>query len=794
MIPRFTQPRDAPHIHHLAYADDVVIFTSARGDTLERVRDVLHGYEQMSGQAISFPKSAFYMHPRAQAQVLDRVRDILGCAQDVLPFTYLGCPIYHGRKRIHYFEPLLKKMRDKCSAWMGRYLSPGGKAIMIKSVLQAIPTHLFAAHFPPKLVIREMEAIMTRFFWSGMGGERRYHWGSWKTLALPWGEGGVGFLDLTTLAKACSAKLWWNFRTQNTMWTAVKRRTYASAVKDARRCSRIEDLSTRGAHGKCVCVVPSSNQCPRREAGWGPARFLSPASVLAREIYGFRLGLGYYGLALGRGCWAGLLGGLVALGLDSGRLHCVRPPDTHQSLPDVETIPKHPWIVAVAAGNCQVDPHAAAQVSHFVPATTCSGKPPNQSTKVPDVLASSTPPESQQLDVGNARSPALPAPPFTIGSFHFPATSGEPKVAQPLSNIPGTATNVPGPSISAIEAGLNKPQESEVRVFPNTNSSIRRVQGQIGQKGFHIRDPHEKPVRMTLAPSVLAPADFPATVAGAPATAAAAQTTGKIPENSTQPPFSRKPVPSLSQVISASKRNSLPTFVTEPFPEREVTVHRGMPAVRFNEAEVSDLALIDKYILVGKFSHRQPKLEVKSGKGSRPPTSEELKLIETSDEPDEPAEDLEFDASALPFASTDIDLGRKREKTPFTPAARTPLICTLNRSANTTPSNRDFYARPSYCQDPGPSYEDPHDIRYHCDGRRYGEDSYPPSDEDEDDLIWEEEQEDIRYDFGPKSNVGYYGPNLEPFQRDLEAAGLSPPRNFRKTRSRYRDFEERFLG
>ncbi|VFQ80908.1 unnamed protein product [Cuscuta campestris] len=30
-VARFTQPRDAPHIHHLAYAEDIVIFTSARG-------------------------------------------------------------------------------------------------------------------------------------------------------------------------------------------------------------------------------------------------------------------------------------------------------------------------------------------------------------------------------------------------------------------------------------------------------------------------------------------------------------------------------------------------------------------------------------------------------------------------------------------------------------------------------------------------------------------------------------------------------------------------------------------
>ncbi|VFQ94006.1 unnamed protein product [Cuscuta campestris] len=204
-------PRDAPHIHHLPYADDIVIFTSARGDTLGRVRAVLHSYEQISGQAVSFPKSAFYMHPKALVPMLERVRDTLGRC---------GTSVVRG--------------------WGVIFLR--GKAIMIKSVLQAIPTHLLAAHFPPKTVIREMGSIMARFFWSGLGGTRRYHWGSWKTLAWLTREGGVGFLDFKTLAKSCSAKLWWNLRTQDTIWTTFMRAKYCSRVHPVSK-QRIDDDS-----------------------------------------------------------------------------------------------------------------------------------------------------------------------------------------------------------------------------------------------------------------------------------------------------------------------------------------------------------------------------------------------------------------------------------------------------------------------------------------------------------------------------------------------------------------------
>ncbi|VFQ90137.1 unnamed protein product [Cuscuta campestris] len=136
----------------------------------------------------------------------------------------------------------------------------------------------------------------------------------------------------------------------------------------------------------------------------------------------------------------------------------------------------------------------------------------------------------------------------------------------------------------------------------------RRLPSSGVRKGLDIRDPHAKPVRLALVPPDSVPVNFPATTAGAPP-ATAAPATVKIPEAPVPLPESKKHTPSLAQVVSASNRIKVPTSVTEPLPDREVTVHRGMPVVRFMQSEVSQLALIDKYILVGKFSHGQPKLE-----------------------------------------------------------------------------------------------------------------------------------------------------------------------------------------
>ncbi|VFQ77918.1 unnamed protein product [Cuscuta campestris] len=45
-------------------------------------------------------------------------------------------------------------------------------------------------------------------------------------------------------------------------------------------------------------------------------------------------------------------------------------------------------------------------------------------------------------------------------------------------------------------------------------------------------------------------------------------------------------------------------------PDRDTTTHRGTPCIRFSDKEVEALASIDRFLLVGKFSHGQPKLEV----------------------------------------------------------------------------------------------------------------------------------------------------------------------------------------
>lgn len=97
-------------------------------------------------------------------------------------------------------------------------LSFGGKATLINSVLQSIPIYTLSAIVPPKCVITELHKIFTNFFWNNKETGRSKHWTTWQNVCLPRGECGLGFRPLVDVSKAMFTKLWWKFRTCNSVW------------------------------------------------------------------------------------------------------------------------------------------------------------------------------------------------------------------------------------------------------------------------------------------------------------------------------------------------------------------------------------------------------------------------------------------------------------------------------------------------------------------------------------------------------------------------------------------------
>ncbi|PNX64457.1 ribonuclease H, partial [Trifolium pratense] len=65
----------------------------------------------------------------------------LSCKVGNIPFLYLGLPIGGDSRRLIFWEPVLTRLKNRLSGWKSRFLSFGGRLVLLKSVLTSLPVY-----------------------------------------------------------------------------------------------------------------------------------------------------------------------------------------------------------------------------------------------------------------------------------------------------------------------------------------------------------------------------------------------------------------------------------------------------------------------------------------------------------------------------------------------------------------------------------------------------------------------------------------------------------------------------
>ncbi|KAL0451233.1 UNVERIFIED_CONTAM: hypothetical protein Slati_1101400 [Sesamum latifolium] len=194
-------------VSHLAYADDMEIFTNICSQNMELLRYFLRAYQRVSGQLINNAKSSFIIGRHVSTLQTQTVQTIMGYQLKHLPVTYLGVPLYKGNRKACYFDPIIAWIRSMLQGWAMTNLSQGGRLALIKSVLEATPLHLLQVMSPPKSVLLAIERIFNEFFWGSYNGRKHIHWTSWAKICFSMAEGGLGVQGLADYVRAFSMKL-----------------------------------------------------------------------------------------------------------------------------------------------------------------------------------------------------------------------------------------------------------------------------------------------------------------------------------------------------------------------------------------------------------------------------------------------------------------------------------------------------------------------------------------------------------------------------------------------------------
>jgi hypothetical protein len=168
-----------PHLSHLLFADDVLLFIKAKSSQCKVVSEIFEEFSKASGLKINLSKSrAFFSSGTPQAKI-QKLTAISGIRSTTSLDKYLGFPILKGRPKRSDFLFIIEKMQNRLASWKGKLLNKAGRLTLASSVLSSIPTYYMQLNWLPQNICDNIDQTTRNFIWKG-NNNKGVHLVNWK--------------------------------------------------------------------------------------------------------------------------------------------------------------------------------------------------------------------------------------------------------------------------------------------------------------------------------------------------------------------------------------------------------------------------------------------------------------------------------------------------------------------------------------------------------------------------------------------------------------------------------------
>ena len=167
--------RNGPHLTHLFFADDSLIFCRASIQECIHIQSILSEYEAASGQKLNLEKTTLFFSKATSASTQEDIINLLGVPEVKQYEKYLGLPSFVGRGKRASFAFIKERVWSKLMVWKEKLLSQAEREVLIKAVIQALPSFAMSCFKLPSTLCHEIEVMVRKFWWGQRGNRRKVH-------------------------------------------------------------------------------------------------------------------------------------------------------------------------------------------------------------------------------------------------------------------------------------------------------------------------------------------------------------------------------------------------------------------------------------------------------------------------------------------------------------------------------------------------------------------------------------------------------------------------------------------